>query len=226
MILSAHQPAYLPWFGYFDKIMRSDVFVYLDTVQFEKNSFINRNQIKTSQGSLWLTIPIKTKGHTGSTLLTTEIDDTKAWRIKHIKSIESNYRKASRFSECFPKMEALINLQENNLADYCFCHLQFWCKEFGIATKIVRSSSLPSFGGKSDLVLDLCKHFGANHYLSGALGRNYLNEDEFEMMGVKIEYQNLNSPIYSQLWGEFVPNLAILDWWMSGATSTTLRNFK
>ena len=94
MILSAHQPAYLPWLGYFDKIARADVFVYLDTVQFEKNSFINRNQIKTPQGAQWLTIPVRTKGHMSASLRTTEIDDSQKWRSKHIKSIETNYRKA------------------------------------------------------------------------------------------------------------------------------------
>ena len=218
MILSAHQPAYLPWLGYFDKIARSDIFVYLDTVQFEKNSFINRNQIKTSQGSLWLTIPVKTKGHTNSSLLTTEIDARQTWRAKHLKSIESNYRKAPLFSARFPKLETLINLPEKNLSDYCFNHLKFWCKELGIKTEIVRSSSLPSLGAKSDLVLDLCSHFGVTHYLSGALGRNYLNEDDFERAGITIGYQSFTSPIYPQLWGEFVSNLAVLDWWMNNST--------
>lgn len=224
MILSAHQPAYLPWLGYLDKIARSDIFVYLDTVQFEKNSFINRNRIKTAQGTLWLTIPVKTKGHTGSTLLSTAIDDTQTWRLKHIKSIESNYRKAVRFNECFPKIEKLINLQKNNLSDFCFNHLEFWCEELGINTKIVRSSSLPPLGAKSDLIFDLCAHFGANHYLSGALGREYLDEDRFQKAGIAIEYQNFKSPIYPQLWGEFAPNLSVLDWWMSGTTLSSLRN--
>jgi hypothetical protein len=220
MILSAHQPAYLPWLGYFDKIARSDVFIYLDTVQFEKNSFINRNQIKTSQGPMWLTIPVKTKGHTNSSLLTTEIDDNQKWRTKHLKSIESNYRKTSNFTTFFPKIETLINLPESNLADYCFANLKFWCKELGINTKIVRSSTLPTFGSKSDLVLDLCKHFDADHYLSGALGRNYLNEADFDKVGINIEYQHFNSPIYPQLWGEFIPNLAVLDWRMNCSVLT------
>lgn len=216
MILSAHQPAYLPWLGYFDKIARSDVFIYLDTVQFEKNSFINRNQIKTAQGPLWLTIPVKAKGRTHSSLRITEIDDSQPWRSKHLKSIEMNYAKAPDFCECSPKIQKLINLPESNLSEYCFQQLQFWCHELDIKTPIVRSSALPVGSRKSDLVLDLCKHFDADYYLSGALGRNYLVEDDFDKAGIKIEYQNYQSPVYSQLWGNFVPNLGVLDAWMNG----------
>lgn len=216
MILSAHQPAYLPWLGYFDKIARADVFVYLDTVQFEKNSFINRNQIKTPQGALWLTIPVKTKGHTSGSLLTTEIDDKQPWRIKHLKSIEMNYRKASRFEECFPKIQALLTMPESNLAEYCLHQLRFWLDELNIDTRIVCSSELPINSAKSDLVLDLCQHFGAQHYLSGALGRDYLVEEDFSKAGIVIEYQNFKPPVYPQLWGDFIPYLGILDWWMNG----------
>lgn len=223
MILSAHQPAYLPWLGYFDKIARADVFVYLDTVQFEKNSFINRNQIKTPQGSLWLTIPVKTKGHTSKSLFTTEIDDSQPWRIKHLKSIEMNYRKAPRFEECFPKIQALLTIPESNLAEYCLHQLRFWLGELAIDTRIVRSSELPITSAKSDLVLDLCQYFGAQHYLSGALGRDYLVEDDFSKAGIGIEYQSFKSPVYPQLWGDFIPYLGILDWWMSGAELSVLR---
>ena len=82
---------------YFDKLIRSDVFVFLDTVQFEKNSFINRNQILSKQGPVWLTIPVKTKGHLTSSLQETEIDNTQHWQKKHLKSIELTYKKASFF---------------------------------------------------------------------------------------------------------------------------------
>lgn len=215
MILSAHQPAYLPWLGYFDKIARADVFVYLDTVQFEKNSFINRNQIKTPQGALWLTIPVKTKGHTSGSLRTTEIDDSQPWRTKHLKSIEMNYRKAARFDECFPKIEALLTMPESNLAEYCLHQLLFWLDELAIDTRIARSSELPIASSKSDLVLDLCRYFGAHRYMSGALGRDYLIEEDFSKAGIAIEYQSFKSPVYPQLWGTFIPNLGVLDWWIN-----------
>jgi len=223
MILSAHQPAYLPWLGYFDKIARADVFVYLDTVQFEKNSFINRNQIKTSQGALWLTIPVKTKGHTSASLRTTEIDDAQHWRTKHLKSIEMNYRKAPRFEERFPKIEALLRLPVSNLAEYCFHQLRFWLDELAIDTRIVRSSELQVDSTKSDLVLDLCRNLSAGHYLSGALGRDYLIEDDFKKSGITIEYQSYSPQAYPQLWGDFIPYLSVLDWWMNTSDASQIK---
>jgi hypothetical protein len=222
MIVSAHQPAYLPWLGYLEKIARADVFVYLDTVQFERNSFINRNQIKTPQGALWLTIPVKAKGHMSGSLRTTEIDESQPWRTKHLKSIEMNYRKASRFNEWFPKIEALLSMPESNLANYCWHHLQFWLEELNIVTRIVRSSDLSISSSKSDLVLDLCRHFGARRYLSGIQGCDYLVEGDFKDAGIAIEYQSFNSPEYPQLWGNFIPNLSVLDWRMNMSEASFL----
>ena len=220
MILSAHQPAYLPWLGYFEKIQKADVFIYLDTVQFEKNSFINRNKIKTPQGGQWLTIPVKVKGHTNGTLIDTEVDDGQPWRSKHLKSIEMNYRKAPYFTECFPKIERLPWIPTNNLAELCWQQLNFWLTEFQIDTQIIRSSELDIRSKKSDLVLDLCKHFAAEHYLSGALGRDYLNENDFAVAGIKVEYQEFIHPVYPQRWGGFEPYMGIVDYWMNCGSGT------
>ncbi len=215
LIFSAHQPAYLPWLGYVEKISRADVFVFLDTVQFEKNSFINRNKIKTAQGSRWLTIPVKMKGHINATLYDMLVDETQAWRDKHLKSIEMNYRKTPHFEECFPKLVALYSIPESNLAELCWHQLQFWLAEFDIKTSVVRSSTLPITSKKSELVLDLCKHFGADHYMSGVLGKDYLDESAFSAAGIQIEYQNFQHPIYPQLWGDFEPYMCIIDYWMN-----------
>lgn len=218
MILSVHQPAYLPWPGYFDRIARADVFVYFDTVQFEKRSYINRNRIKTPQGAQWLTIPVKTKGHRSMTLREIEIDESRPWRSNHLKAITLNYRKAPHFEACFPKLENLLSDAESNLVEFCWRQLRFWLEEFRIATRVIRLSELPITSRKSDLVLDLCKHFGASHYLSGALGRDYLVEQDFNANDITIEYQDYAYPRYPQLWGEFVPNLSVLDFWMNCGT--------
>ena len=215
MILSIHQPAYLPWLGYFDKIVCSDVFVYLDTVQYEKNSFINRNQVKTAQGTSWLTVPVKSKGHTAGSLLTTQTDESQSWRSKHLKTIEMNYRKAPFFEMNFPKLKRIFLKPALSLAELSWHQLGFWLSEFDIKTKVVRASDLPVHSKKSDLVLDLCKYVGASRYLSGALGKNYLDEAAFAESGVKIDYQEFNPSVYPQLWGDFVPCMSIVDYWMN-----------
>ena len=215
MILSAHQPAYLPWLGYFDKIRKADIFVFLDTVQFEKNSFINRNKIKTSQGPQWLTIPVKTKGHITTTLQDTMVDNSQPWRSKHLKSIEMNYRKTLFFKEYFPKLEVLLNVPEQTVAELCWQQLQFWLTEFNIKTKVVRSSDLAITSKKSNLVLDLCMDFKANNYLSGVLGKDYLDESSCATKGISVQFQEFQHPLYPQLWGKFLPYMSIIDYWMN-----------
>jgi hypothetical protein len=112
MIISIHQPAYLPWLGYFDKINRSDIFIYLDTVQLEKNSYsyTYRNKIKTPQGSTWLTVPLKTKGHTAKSIGDIRIDNSRNWKKKHLKNIFFNYKKAKFFDEVYPKIALLFEV--------------------------------------------------------------------------------------------------------------------
>ena len=215
MILSAHQPAYLPWLGYFEKISRSDIFIFLDSVQFEKNSFINRNKIKSPTGGIWLTIPVKTKGHTTSTLIDIEVDDLQFWQAKHLKAIAMNYRKAKYFDYCYPKLQHIMFLPTQKLGELCWQQLNFWLKEFDISTKIVRSSALNIKSKKSNLILDLCKSYSADRYLSGALGANYLVSEDFSSDNIEIEYQKFDHPTYPQLWGKFESCMSVVDYWMN-----------
>lgn len=218
MILSIHQPAYLPWLGYFDKIARSDTFVFLDTVQFEKNSFINRNRIKTPQGVQWLTVPVKLKGHIEKTLKDTEIDNTQNWRSKHLKAIEMNYKRSKYFDQLFPQVKMLLSGNETNIAELCWNQLSFWLKELNIHTPIIKASEANVDSRKSDLVLDLCRQLKAESYISGALGRGYLIESEFREAGITINYQDYMHPVYPQLWGTFKPFMSVLDFWMNCGT--------
>ena len=215
MMLSAHQPAYLPWLGYLDKIASSDVFVFLDDVQFEKSSFINRNRIKTLQGAQWLTVPVRMKGHMNATLLDIGMDNSQPWRRKHLAAVALNYRKARFFDYAYPRLEALLGAATQNLADFCWEQLRFWMVEFGIATRLVRQSQTPVEGTKSELVLNLCRQQGADAYLSGRLGRDYLDLASFEAHGIEVRFQHFNPQPYPQLWGAFEPGLSVLDYWMN-----------
>ena len=215
MVVTIHQPAYLPWLGYFDKINRSDIYIFLDTVQFEKNSFTNRNKIKSSQGAVWLTVPLKTRGHMSNTIQEIQIDNSQSWQRKHLKSIFLNYRKSAYFNCLYPKLEQLYNTQYEMFTDLAYSHLMFWLEELGINTKVVKASRLSIESNSSELVLELCTKFNASRYISGALGRNYLDENGFNKKLIQIEYQDYIHPEYPQLYGDFLPNLSIVDFWMN-----------
>ncbi len=215
MVVTIHQPAYIPWLGYFDRILRSDIYVFLDTVQYEKNSYINRNRIKNSQGGFWLTIPLKSKGHMQNKIKDLLIDDTQHWKKKHLKSIYLSYRKASFFDDFFPKLETLYKSEFASFSDLAYSHLMFWLKELGIDTKVVKASDIPTSSVKSNLILELCTKLGATRYISGKNGRNYLDKSSFIEKSIQIEYQNYRYLKYPQVYGPFLPNLSVVDFWMN-----------
>lgn len=217
MIVSIHQPAYLPWLGYFDKIARSDIHVFLDNVQLEKRGFTHRNRIKTAQGPLWLTIPLHSHGHRESDMSLTLIADDTHWREKHLKSISQNYCRAPHFPTRFPRLERLFieSRQDDRLSELCFRQLRFWLDEFHVPTRIVKASQLSVKGRKSDLMLAYCQELGADIYLSGTLGRNYLQENDFSAEGISVRYQDYIHPVYPQLHGDFVHAMSILDYWFN-----------
>ncbi len=217
MIVSIHQPAYLPWMGYLDKIASSDVHVFLDNVQLERPSFTYRNRIKTPQGPLWLTIPLHTRGHLDSHLGETLIAENSDWRSKHLKTIAQYYGKAPCFSQRFPPLREWYERSRgiSGLAELCFSQLNFWLEEFSIGTPIVRASNMNASGHKSDLVLALCQELEATIYISGAQGRAYLQESSFSATGITIVYQNYAPPTYPQLYGDFLPAMSIVDYWFN-----------
>lgn len=212
MIVSIHQPAYLPWLGYFDKIARADLFIWLDNVQFQKNSFQNRNKILTKDGPSWLTIPMRTSGVLYETPLKhVEIDNSKNWRAKHVSSIRMNYIKAPFFTERFPLLSRFYEQDWQTLDRLCWEMLEYFNALLGVTTPVRRASDMAADGAKSDLVLDLCKKAGATTYLSGALGRDYLDIQSFAAAGIAVEFQDYKHPTYRQTYPGFVPHLAVID---------------
>jgi len=215
MIMSAHQPAYLPWLGYFDKIKRSDIFIFLDTVQYEKNSFTNRNRIKTANGPIWLSVPVVKTGHLDKIMSDMPLDKNSKWQRKHLNSIQMSYSKAGHFDEIFPKLQELYKKDYENIVDITWDHLRFWLDVLGIETKIIKSSELDVAGRKSGLVLNLCKAVGADYYISGAMGRDYLDVCKFRNNGIEVVFQDYQHPVYPQLYGEFIPNMGVIDFAMN-----------
>ena len=201
MIVSINQPAYLPWLGYFDRIEASDIHIILDHVQFEKNSFTNRNKIKTAQGTTWLTVPLLTKGKFGDlTIQTIEIDNKSKWAKKHLAGIAQNYRKSPFFKDYFPQLEELYNQEWANLNQLISKLNTLFLEWLKIDTKLIYSSDLGINSTKSQLVLDLCKEVEAKIYISGAIGRDYLETQLFNENKIEVVFQEYQHPTYNQLY--------------------------
>lgn len=212
MNVAIHQPQYLPWLPYFLKIEESDLFILLDTVAFQKNGLQNRNQIKTAQGAHWLTVPIRQ--HLGQEIRNVQIDNSTDWRRKHWQTIQQCYRKTPVFNEYARDLEALYAREWDALSELNIELISMMLRWMNIRTPIMRSSQMNATGAASDLVLNLCMEVGATQYLSGAGGKNYLEPESFEKVGVEIIYQQAALPeTYPQLFPNagFINHLAALD---------------
>jgi hypothetical protein len=213
MILTAHQPLFLPYLGHFAKIADSDVFVYLDTVSYSKWGWNSRNKIRTSDGWLWLVVPILTRGHHNQRLNQIKIDNSQKWKKKHLKAIEMAYSKAPFFESYINFFRDVYKKEWIYLSDLNENFIKFFIKELGIDVEFVKASSLPFSleGEKSDLVLDLCKKMKADVFVFGKTGETYAKTKDFEDSGIKITFQDYKHPKYSQIHGEFMPYMSIID---------------
>ena len=210
MKVAAIQSSFIPWRGYFDFIASVDTFVFLDDVQYSKNGWRNRNRIKTSYGSKWITVPVRHRSLT-QLISETEIDDRNDWRESHIRLWSESYGIAPFINEVFKLLgdmerekvktiSALNMALTKNIVDY----LQ-------IDTRMILSSELKLFGTKTDRLIDLLKKLNATTYLSGPSADAYLDKNAFLKSGIRLKYKSYDYDPYPQLWGEFEGEVTILD---------------
>ena len=211
MIAAIHQPNYLPWLGYFHKILRSDVFILLDNVQYTKDSYINRTKIKSATGPLWLTVPVLCKGRHGQAINEVEINSQTTWWVKQPKTIELAYRRSPEFARFWPSLRELFSVGWRKLAPLNISLIKRICGLLGVTTKVVLASEIPSEGGGTNRLIGLCKAVGADVYLSGSGGRKYQDEETFSLAGIELRYADFIHPRYAQLWGDFAEGLSVID---------------
>lgn len=208
--VAIHQPHYLPWLGYLAKLDRSDAFVYLDTVQFEKNGWQNRNRIKTPQGTQWLTVPVRHRF--GQRIAEVEIGDTEGWRRKHRQALATHYGSARHFASVWPALEGLFAAPWERLADVAVASTECLARLLGIERPTVRASALgPLPAEPTDRLVAICRMLDADTYLAGANGPAYMAMDRFPRAGITVLVQEYRHPEYPQRYGPFVPNLAAVD---------------
>ena len=210
MIVSIHQPQYIPWVPYFSKIHQSDLFVLLDDVQYQKNGLQNRNFIFTQNGVTRLTLSVK--GNFGDKINQIALSD-KRDLAKHWKSIEQAYGKAPYFGELQSELAEFYSRDYNLLEDFCSELIKFLCDYIGIKTKIVKSSAMEKHGEKSTLILSICQQLNATTYLTGRGGLEYLDQQSFEDAKINLKVLEYKFCDYKQVnnRAEFVRELSILD---------------
>jgi hypothetical protein len=211
VILTAHQPVYLPWLGLFHKIALADVFCYFDIAQYQTKDFNNRNKIKNHTGEMWLSVPVESKNHFEKSVGSIRIIEG-AWRRKHFKTIQLAYQKAPFFSDYIDGIETIIVKQPfATLSELNLEILRFLLNCLGLQRPIVKASDYSFHGVKSDLVLDMCLQLKADTYIFGAQGRDYAEVDKFRASGVDPYFQDYRHPTYRQLHGDFRPYMSVID---------------
>jgi hypothetical protein len=212
MLLSAHQPTYLPWLGLFHKIVVADLFVIYDDVQYSRYGWYNRNYIMSKNGPILLAVPIKRQFSENLLHSQVKIDNSEKWSKKHIKSIELCYSKSPFFKNYINQFIDIFSKKYEYLFDLNISIINLFLKEFEIETKIKLASELNLKFQKSDRALDLAIKTKATHILFGELGENYAEVGNFERKNVKVIFQKYNYPVYKQFNSKkFVAKLSAID---------------
>ena len=202
------QSAYLPWKGYFDIIRKCDKFVFFDTVQFSKRSWVSRNRIKSPLGSRWISVPVS--GSTSQSIREVTISK-EGWVDSHLASIRQSY---STTPHHYSVEEMILSSEEkcNGLiSNFNISFISMVCDYLNIPTELINASEIPQSGVRSDLLISICRHLGATKYVSGPAAKSYIG-DEFDIAGIELEWMDYsNYPEYEQLHGDFEHQVSIVD---------------
>ena len=204
------QPMYFPWVGMFEQIYLSDIFVFYDDVQFSKGSFTNRVQIKTTQGSKWLTVPLKNL-KLGLNINETLIEHKKDWRRSQLDFLKNTYKNHKYYEDVLSIATEVFKNDYENIAELSIKSMQEVLKYFNIKKDIYKSSSLKIGSSSSERVFKIVNYFNAKVYITGHGAKRYLNHELFEKNGIEIRYIDYALLEYPQTFGEFTPYVSILD---------------
>lgn len=212
-VVMIHQPDFIPYLGFFHRLMLSDIYIVLDNVQFTRggsNCWTNRDKIKTPQGAKWITISCK-KAPVETDINQIELNDALDWRSRNLSQIKDNYSDAPGFREVFPHIENLYGREYTLLSDFTFASIQVLIELFAIDIEILFSSDLKPCGKSNQRVIDLVKKTGAHKYLSGVGARSYFEPELYRRAGINVLWQDFKHPVYPQLYGDFIPYLSSID---------------
>lgn len=209
MRVTIHQPQFLPWLGYLDKIDRSDLFIVLDTVQFKKNEWQNRNRIRTAEGWQWLTVPVRHRF--GQAIHDVCINETDHWRVRHLRALNLHYARAPYGAGHLEDLRKLYEHPWSGLCEFNMAVLRWLLDCYGITTPVRRASEWEAREEPTERLVDLCLAAGATSYLAGPGADEYMDKPRFEASGVRLEMQAFHHPVYRQVYEPFMSHLSAID---------------
>lgn len=217
MIVAAHQPNFIPWLGYFDKMRKADLFIVVDHVQLERQSFQNRTRIMTGSGDRWITVPV-IQDSRAERIMDKRIDNSRSgrfrWNRKMFLTLKYAYQGAPFFRAYEECLLEIFDARWDRLTALNERFIELCREALGIRAPMLKSSSLHVSGVKSDMVLNMCREVGAHAYLAGCgASRDYLDVRAFERAGIEVLWQRFEHPTYRQCRGapDFIPKLSSLD---------------
>jgi hypothetical protein len=210
------QPTYLPWLGYFDLMDQADAFVFLDDVQFSRQSWQQRNRIRAPQGLEWLSVPVVTSSRQGQSIREVEIVDPPAFVARHRGKLEARYRTAPHFDAFAPRLFATLEAgaADGHLAELNTRLIKMLAEQNGVRMpRLLSSCEIDSGPGRVERLVTICRALGADRYLSPLGSAGYLAdaEDDFRRAGIDLVFHGYAHPSYPQLHSPFLPYASIVD---------------
>ncbi len=212
-VVVIHQPDFLPYLGFFDRLLKADIYVVLDNVQYvngTSRSWMNRDKVKTPQGEKWLTVSVK-KTKINTLINEVVLSETIDWRRNNLNLIIANYKKARYFDEIMPYIEGLYQVKEDKLWKFNLHGLKILMQLFNIDIPIILASDLKPEGKKNELVVDIVRKVGSRRYLSGIGAKDYYSPESYEAAGIEVLWQDFEHPVYTQQFEGFIPYLSSID---------------
>lgn len=215
MICAIHQPNFFPWLGYFNKIYKADVFIFLDQVDYPKSSktmstWSNRVAVSINGEKHWISCPV-VREEGKQKICNVQIDESVDWRKKLIKTLEYNYKKSGFYDEVSDFIFSLIMNREETLAEFNIRNIRELCKKLGINSQFYRQSELETTKSATELLIEIAKAVNCDTYMCGGGAGGYQEDGLFEKSGLELKYQNYNAPYYEQKNGQCIQGLSILD---------------
>jgi hypothetical protein len=209
LLLSGHQPVYLPGIIFFNKVALSDIFMFVGHCQLTRKSWHSRNRIRLGDRELWLSIPIKTAGQYGQAINDAEFVDV-SWKRKHLGSIRQAYLKAPFYDCYYPKLERMLLQPWENLGDLNIAFIRLIASWLEIDTPLVDGRAYTITGEKTEMLISMCRAVNADRYLSNEGSIVYVDEERLADCGIQHCWQKFEHPSYDQ-GGVFMPNMSVID---------------